>query len=139
MHWWRLWWLHNGVIAVPCLTKGASAPFVFWHGELGSGSVSQWRGIGAKLLFSRSRLRDKWSSEPPHPEPTLSSYQHEVPIGAQHREVVPQAQLGQQRVDRADLYAGSPATVPEVGGSDLIFAIGLQDWQGRESFDDLFP
>lgn len=44
---------------------------------------------------------------------------------------MPNAQLSEQRVDRADLDACSAARVAEISGCDMVFAVGLQ--QGKVS------
>jgi hypothetical protein len=38
---------------------------------------------------------------------------------------VPQAKLDQHCVNSTDLYAVSPASVPNLGGFDVVVAIGL--------------
>ena len=50
---------------------------------------------------------------------------------------MPNAQLSEQRIDRADLDACSAACVPEVGGCDMVVTIRLQQGQSREALDDL--
>lgn len=47
---------------------------------------------------------------------------HEVLIGAQQLEVVGDAQLGDQGVDRAELHSRAPASVAQVGRGDVVVA-----------------
>lgn len=50
---------------------------------------------------------------------------------------MPNAQLGEQRIDRTDLGTCSATLVPEVGRCDVVLAIRLQQRQRREALDDL--
>ncbi len=43
---------------------------------------------------------------------------------AQHHEIVPDTELGQQRVDRPNLYAFAAAGIPNFGRADVIVPIG---------------
>lgn len=52
---------------------------------------------------------------------------------------MPNAELGKQRVDRADLHAGLAAGVAHGCGVDVVIPIGLNQRQGGEAFDDLRP
>ncbi len=50
---------------------------------------------------------------------------------------MPDAQLSEQRVDGADLHTCSAARVPELGGCDMVFPIGLYQRKCCEALDDL--
>lgn len=47
------------------------------------------------------------------------------------------AELGDQRVDRADLNARSPASVAQRCRGEVIFAVRLEQWKCRESHHNL--
>jgi hypothetical protein len=49
----------------------------------------------------------------------------EIVVGAQERQIVPNAQLGEQCVDRTDLDTSSATRVPEIGRSDMVISIRL--------------
>jgi len=51
---------------------------------------------------------------------------------------VPDAQLSNQGIDRANLDACPAAPVPQFGGCHMIFAIGLQQRKRCKALDDLF-
>ena len=55
----------------------------------------------------------------------------EIAIGRQHREVVTEAELREQRVDRTDLDAAAPATVSQLGGRNMVPPIGDEQRQRR--------
>jgi hypothetical protein len=67
----------------------------------------------------------------------MRSSELEVVVGAQERQMVANAQLSEERVDRANLDACSAAFVSEISGCDMVFAIRLQQGKRCESFDDL--
>lgn len=58
-------------------------------------------------------------------------------VRAQEREIVPNAQLGEQRIDRTDLDTCSATLVSELRRRDMGLAIGLQQRKRREALDDL--
>ena len=60
----------------------------------------------------------------------------EVAVNGEHRQVVGDAQLRQQGVDRADPHARAPAGAPEFGGSDVVGSIGGQERQCGKAFQD---
>jgi len=62
----------------------------------------------------------------------------EVIVGAQQRQIVPDAQLGEERVDRADLNTCSAACVPKVGRRDMVLAIRLHQGKRSETLNDLY-
>ncbi len=57
-----------------------------------------------------------------------------IPIRCQHRQIVANAELREQGVDRPDLNAGAPTFVAKARRLDMILAIGRQQWEGGESF-----
>ena len=52
---------------------------------------------------------------------------------------MPNAQLSEQRVDRADLDACPAACVAKISGCDMVFAIRLQQGKRCEALNDLCP
>ena len=62
----------------------------------------------------------------------------EIVVRGQKRQVVPQAQSRQQRVDGAGLNPGAAAGVSDFGGGDMVFTIRQQQRQCRKPFNDLF-
>ena len=74
---------------------------------------------------------------PPHAQGAVLRSEFEVVVGAQERQIVPNAQLSKHRVNSADLDACSAANVPEVGGCDMVFAIGLHQRKRCEALNDL--
>jgi len=60
-----------------------------------------------------------------------------VPVGCQHGQVVAEAELGQQRIDRSDLDAGAPAFVSQFGSVHMITPVGNQQRQRCEPVEDL--
>jgi hypothetical protein len=61
----------------------------------------------------------------------------EIPVGAQHDELVPDAEPGQQGINRPDLKAASTTVVAKVCCRDVIFALGHDQRQRSESIKDL--
>src|SRR5580692_1564305 len=60
----------------------------------------------------------------------------EVAIGGQHRQFVANAQLRQQRVDRANLNSASTAPVSQLGRFDMVVATGNEERQRREAIEE---
>jgi hypothetical protein len=60
-----------------------------------------------------------------------------VPIGRQHREVVAEAELRQQRVDRADLNAAASAFVSQSGCVHMVEPVRNEQRQLSEPIEDL--
>lgn len=60
----------------------------------------------------------------------------EVLVAGQHCQVVAQAKLRKERVDRPDPHPGAAALVPQVRGGDMIRAVGSQQRYRRKSFND---
>jgi hypothetical protein len=63
----------------------------------------------------------------------------EVRIRRQKRELEPDAQLGEQRVDRTHLDPAVPAVVTQTGGRDVIVSLWLQEGQGCKPVYDPLP
>ena len=60
-----------------------------------------------------------------------------VSVGRQHREVVAETELRQQRIDRADLNAATSAFASQFGGVHMVAPIGNQQRQRGEPIEDL--
>ena len=63
----------------------------------------------------------------------------EVVVRSQHRQVVLQAELRVERVDRLDLNTSSSTRRAEIGGSDVRRAIRNEQRQGREGTENTRP
>jgi hypothetical protein len=63
---------------------------------------------------------------------------HEVLIGAEKNEVVPDAELRDQGIDGSNLYTGPATCVSHACRSHMVFAVGLNQCQRSELLDDLF-
>ena len=61
-----------------------------------------------------------------------------IAVGRKHRQVVTDAKLREQGVDRADLNAGAAAAVTKFRCIDMIAPVGNQKRQGREAIEDAF-
>ncbi len=70
-------------------------------------------------------------------EPDVFRCKMEVPVGRQHLQIVPQAKLGKQSVDRAELQTFPAAGIAQLRGFDVIAAIRNEQRQGRKALDDL--
>lgn len=62
-----------------------------------------------------------------------------VSVGRQHRQIVAQTELRQQRIDRADLNAAAPASVSQFSSFCVVAPVGNQQRQRREPIEDLRP
>ena len=60
----------------------------------------------------------------------------EVRVRGEHRQLVADAKLRQECVNRANLNTTSPADIPQLGGADMILAVWHQERQRGKSFDD---
>ena len=58
-------------------------------------------------------------------------------VGRQQHQAVPNAQLREQRVDRADLHPGAAASITQFSGVDVILPIGNEERERSESRDDV--
>ena len=63
----------------------------------------------------------------------------EVRVCREHRELVANAELGDEGVDRADLDAASAAGVSQLGRANVVLAVGNQQGKGGEPLDDPVP
>jgi hypothetical protein len=63
--------------------------------------------------------------------------QFEIVVGSQKRQVMPDAQLRDHRVDRSNSNPGSAARVAKLGGGYVVFPVGLEQRKCGEAFDDL--
>jgi hypothetical protein len=51
----------------------------------------------------------------------------EIAVGREHRQIVTNAQLSKECVDRSNLRAGSTAVVAQFGGIDVIVPVGREE------------
>ena len=61
----------------------------------------------------------------------------EVPVGTEHHQVVSDAELREERIDRSDLKAAATAFIAKVRGRDVVLALRHDEWQRGEPFEDL--
>lgn len=61
----------------------------------------------------------------------------EVLIGAEKNKVMPDAELRNQRIDRADLDTRPAACVSDASRSNMVFSVRLNQCQRREPLHDL--
>lgn len=66
----------------------------------------------------------------------MPRHQLEVAVGREHGQVVPAAELGEERVDGAGLDAVAVAGVPELRGLDMVGSVGNGQRQGAEALDN---
>lgn len=76
---------------------------------------------------------------PPDLQPAMPGGVGEVLIGGQERQVVADAELGDQGIDGSDLHTGAAACRAERRGVDMVLSIGLHQRQRGEAVDDLCP
>jgi hypothetical protein len=57
----------------------------------------------------------------------------EITVGCEHRQIVTNAKLRKERIDRSNLYAGSTAFVAQFGGVNVILPVGHEEWKCRKS------
>jgi hypothetical protein len=60
-----------------------------------------------------------------------------VAVGRQHREIVPNAKLRQQSIDRADLQAAAAAFALQLRRVDVVTPVWHQERQGGKPVDNL--
>lgn len=85
-----------------------------------------------------ARPHPQYSPRLPHLERNQPGRAHEVLIRRQQRQVVVNAKLCDQRVDRADLEATTPAGVAQLRGGNVIRPAGREQRKRREAIDDRF-
>ena len=61
----------------------------------------------------------------------------EILVGGQHRQLMTDAELREQRVDRADLHAGATAAVAQFRRVDVILPVRAEERKNREPVDDI--
>ena len=61
----------------------------------------------------------------------------EIPVSAQHDELVPDAESGEEGINRAGLKAATTTVVAKVCRGDVMFALGHDQRQRSESIKDL--
>lgn len=61
----------------------------------------------------------------------------EVFVCGEERQIVPNGELCQQRINSADLNTRLAACISQGRSTDVIISIGLKQWQGSKTFDDL--
>jgi len=67
----------------------------------------------------------------------MRSNTRKIIIGREQREVVPNAELRENRIDGADLNPGSATTVAKLGCVNVVLAFRRDYRQGAEAIDDL--
>jgi len=60
----------------------------------------------------------------------------EVFVGGKQGELVPAAELDEQRIDSSDLHAGPAARVANVGGGNVVGSVWRNNWQGPKPVND---
>jgi len=87
---------------------------------------------------SRSRIDlALWRLHRPEAERRYPGEVLEIPVRAQHDELVADAESGQERIDRADLEAAAATVVAKVCRGRVIFALGHEERQWSEAVQDL--
>jgi transposase len=61
----------------------------------------------------------------------------EIPVRTQHHELIPDAESGEERIDRADLKAAAATVVAKIRRGNVIFALWDDQRQRSESIEDL--
>lgn len=61
---------------------------------------------------------------------------NEVLIGTQQSQFMPDAQLGDQRIDRADLHPGLATDIAQICSGDVVVSIRLNQSERTEAADD---
>jgi hypothetical protein len=84
-----------------------------------------------------------WENEggelrPPKPQAAIPGHIEKVSVGCQHRQIVTDAKLRQQGIDRPDLYAASAAFITQLRGGNMVAPLGNQERQLSKSLYDSF-
>ena len=95
-------------------------------------------GGGGGFRFLIGRLRS-YVAIAPDIQRMESRDRLEVRIRREHCELVANAELGDEGVDRADLNPASAAGVPQLGRANVILAVRNQQGKGGEPLDDAVP
>ncbi len=61
----------------------------------------------------------------------------EIAVGAEHHQLVPDAKLREECVDRPDLKAAAAACIAKVRGGNVVFALRHDERQRGEPIEDL--
>jgi len=61
----------------------------------------------------------------------------EVLVCREKRQIVPDGELREQGIHSADLNTRLTTAISQACSTDVIFSIGLKQWQGGKAFDDL--
>lgn len=80
------------------------------------------------------RLRVQW---PPNLERAVPSCHREVTIGCQQCQIVPDAKLRQQRVNRTELNPRTPTVIAQFCGIDIVPPIRNKQWERRKSLHEI--
>src|SRR5215470_6904529 len=88
-------------------------------------SCGSWRRLGTGWTSPvRTALSDKLSPlsgcRVPNLQGAMPGHMAKIVVGREHRQIVPDAKLRQESVDRADLNAGTAASIPQLSGIDVI-------------------
>lgn len=73
----------------------------------------------------------------PDPEGRNRGYVLEIPVCTQHDEFVPNAEPGEEGIDRADLETATTTVVAKICRGGVIFALGHDQRQRSESIKNL--
>lgn len=60
-----------------------------------------------------------------------------ITVGGEHQQLMPNAKLRKQRVDRANLKAGAATGVAQLCSSDMVASVRNQQRQDCKLFDNL--
>jgi len=66
----------------------------------------------------------------------MTSQGSEVAIGREHHELMPDADLREEDIDRPDLYTVSAADVPQFRRRHVVLPVGNDEGKDCESFED---
>lgn len=102
-----------------------------------SRSVSSGRSSPASLSGAAEGelVGGLWSAAP-EAQRCVSRHVLEVPVGAEHREVVAQAELCQENVDGPDLHSVPSAGRAQVRRGDVVVPVRHEERQRRKPFQD---
>ena len=97
------------------------------------GRQDLWKGRNApnlpKLAAARTPEPTALSSLSPHAQQRMRGNAPEVLAGRQHRELVTDAELCEQRVEGTDLHTGPTTAVAQLRGSDVILPVRAEERQ----------
>jgi pimeloyl-ACP methyl ester carboxylesterase len=93
----------------------------------GGGHFAVWTMRDQVLRELLARVRPLLLAATPEPQRAVRGHAMDILVRRQQRELMPDRELGQQRIDRGDLNATSPATVAKLGRVDMVLAIRHQE------------